>query len=169
MAAPFQKMKDGSPAVILKKRQVYINLLILIIIKLVFSFFYILGHAYYPKNEKIMGHYLSSDHSEKFQSQNQRRTSFSSNTLVPDLNVFTEGPGTGKYSFKQTIGRNSLESNIENQPQFTIPKSSRSISELSTEVTPGPAHYTVSAIKEKVPGHYSFSKGKEKPSSYIFL
>ena len=103
---------------------------------------------------------MSSDHSDKFREKKQRRTSFSSNILVPDLNVFTEGPGTGKYSFKQTIGKHLIESNIENQPQSTIPKTARSLSGHGLE-TPGPGHYTISSKKEKIPGHYSFSKGKE--------
>ncbi len=132
-----------------------------------FLLFFFQGHAYFPSNEKITGHYLSSDQSEKFFEKKQRRTSFSSNILVPDLNVFTEGPGTGKYAFRQIIGKHLIESNIENQPQFTIPKSARSLTQLNNMKTPGPGHYTVFSIKEKIPGHYSFSKRDYKQSNFI--
>ena len=111
-------------------------------------------------NDRFDGHFK-----HKF----QRRTSFSRNYLVPDLNVFTEGPGTGKYSSRETIGKLSIESNIENQPQFTIPKAPRPISQLSTDETPGPAHYTVTSKKEKIPGHYSFYRmDKRKAQSICF-
>ncbi len=108
------------------------------------------------------------DHSKRM---TQRRTSFSRNFLVPDLNVFTDGPGTGKYSSRETIGKLVAESNIQNQPQFTIPRASRPVSQLqlnNTIETPGPAHYNVALKKEKIPGHYSFFRPSEKPQGLSF-
>lgn len=87
------------------------------------------GHSYYPMREKILGHYLSSDQSELTKSQMQRRTSFSSNTNIPDLNIFTESPGVAKYMIHNTVGKASAVS---------IPKAKRVLNKSLKEKTPGP-------------------------------
>ncbi len=62
--------------------------------------------------------------------QNQRETSFSSNFFfIPDFNIFTVGPGSGKYK-----GENVLTYKSKG---FTIPKAERSISNLEMRKTPG--------------------------------
>jgi hypothetical protein len=60
----------------------------------------------------------------------QRKTSFTSSIpIVPDLNIFTEGPGTGKYS-----GVNFFTLNTKG---FTIPKAGRPLSKNDFTKTPG--------------------------------
>ena len=108
---------------------------------------------------------MSSDQFYKFEEINQRRTPFSSNLLIPDLNVFTEGPGVGKYSAKNIVGNCLIESNIENQPKFTIPKATRLIFKLNNE-TPGPSHYKINLKNEKIPGHYCLSRPNEVSSMF---
>ena len=105
--------------------------------------------------------------------KNQRKTSFSSNHLVPDLNVFTEGPGVGKYSAAiGTIGKSVIESTIETQPQYSIPKAVRPVTQPTVdteEQTPGPGHYELKLKSDKIPGHYSFAKPKEKSGTLSIL
>ena len=62
--------------------------------------------------------------------QNQRRTSFTNNgPIIPDLKIFTEGPGDGKYSGEDVL--------MLKPKGFTIPRAERSISNLETKKTPG--------------------------------
>ena len=60
---------------------------------------------------------------------NQRRTSFSNSFVIPDLNIFTTGPGAGKYS-----GENSLKIKT---CVYTIPKAERPLSSTDIKKTPG--------------------------------
>ena len=63
-------------------------------------------------------------------SQNQRRSSFTSNIpIIPDLNIITDGPGTGKYSGEDVL--------MYKTNGFTIPRADRPISNLETRKTPG--------------------------------
>ena len=120
------------------------------------------GHAYYPQTEKIPGSYLSSDHSSQFKSKLQRRTSFSSNIQVPDLNLKLDestAPGVGTYILnKNTIGCVKPDPVLPADPAYSMPRASRDVVETlanAKQTTPGHAWLPPD---EKIPGHYSAFK-----------
>lgn len=87
----------------------------------------------------------------KYAVRNQRRTSFTNNALIPDLNIFPDGPGTGKYSRRTSVGFNT-DITLNSNPAYSIPKAERNIN-LSSSVDLTPGHYNI-VIREKIPGHY---------------
>lgn len=84
------------------------------------------------------------------------------------LNIFTETPGVGQYSVNNSFGKPVLESNLVNQPAYSIPKAERVINKINEENNPGVGKYDINKIKEKIPGHYSLGGRSQSKLSNLF-
>ena len=113
--------------------------------------------------QRSVSSFSSSNRSTSSAHSRSRVTPFTNNKLIPDLNLFSEGPGTGKYS--RPNSNNDIT--LIPSPAYTIPKAKR-VSILSlAERTPGYYYYPQ---REKSPAYVIV--GKPKPvcnSSMIFL